>query len=83
MEIYGKYWISVSSIVVVVKGGLIIFLIYFIVILFFKKPRPGISTTNRNRAKTDWQGDAGVIINDQDYLFDLEQIKGSIQKDHK
>ena len=34
-----------------------------------------MSTMNRIRAKTDWQGDTGIIVNDQDYLFDLEQIQ--------
>lgn len=29
----------------------------------------------RLRAKTDWQGDTGIIVNDQDYQFDLEQIQ--------
>lgn len=29
----------------------------------------------RIRAKTDWQGDTGIIANDQDYQFDLEQIQ--------
>ena len=75
MELYGPYQISLSSIVVGIEVGLVIFPIHFIIILFFKKSRPSVATMNRIRAKTDWQGDTGIIVNDQDYLFDLEQIQ--------
>lgn len=66
---------SLVSIVIGFELGLVAIPIQFLIVLFFKKSRPSVRKMARIRAKTDWQGAPGIIVNDQDYLYDLQQMQ--------